>query len=272
MKRKNGFFSMSIIYSFFIVFVMISAVLLSNYAHNRALIRDYNKDIKENLDNEGNNKLANLKNLLNNGSFETNTSWTFSGSAAYDTSQQYNGIRSVLFYGEDSDNKMTQILSGVTIKRNHVYYVQLRMFTTAGEEVTFTKSRIYLKSGTDEIEFNNGSIYSALENPNPTLTPPVSYQCVRYKNCYRSANWEYKIGVVNSTPVLRDIQDPQFIIEQEGTKEADIYIDCVMLIDLTDAYGDAINRVVLSNNNVPWLNANIQYFEKKYIHNKSDIN
>ena len=50
MKRKNGFFSMSLIYSVFLVFAMLSAILLANYAHNRLLVKDYNVDIKGALD------------------------------------------------------------------------------------------------------------------------------------------------------------------------------------------------------------------------------
>lgn len=73
MKSKNGFFATSIIYSFFLVFALISALLLSNYAHNRLLVRDFNAEIKNDLNARGNNKLANLKNLLQDSDFESGT-------------------------------------------------------------------------------------------------------------------------------------------------------------------------------------------------------
>ena len=46
MKKKNGFLAVSIIFSFFIVFLMLIAINLTSYAQNRILLNQVKKDIK----------------------------------------------------------------------------------------------------------------------------------------------------------------------------------------------------------------------------------
>ena len=46
MKKKNGFFAISIIFSFFIVFLMLITMNLTRYAQNRILLAQVKKDIK----------------------------------------------------------------------------------------------------------------------------------------------------------------------------------------------------------------------------------
>ena len=46
MKKKNGFIAISIIFSFFIVFLLILTINLTSYAQNRILMNQIKKDIK----------------------------------------------------------------------------------------------------------------------------------------------------------------------------------------------------------------------------------
>ena len=46
MKKKNGFLAVSIIFSFFIVFLMILTINMTSYAQNRILLNQIKKDIK----------------------------------------------------------------------------------------------------------------------------------------------------------------------------------------------------------------------------------
>lgn len=46
MKKKNGFLAVSIIFSFFVVFLMLIAINLTSYAQNRILLNQIKKDIK----------------------------------------------------------------------------------------------------------------------------------------------------------------------------------------------------------------------------------
>lgn len=277
MKKQSGFISMSIMYSFFLVFALLAATLLANYAHNRLLIREYNNEIKSDLDTRGNNKLARLTNLLRNSSFETGGQvadyWQVGGTTSLDASQRYDGTRSMKFVGSDASNTnlLKQDLNGITIKKDHVYYVQFRIFTM-GAEITYDESKIYIqnRSNNAQYQFNNGSLYSATSNPNENVIPPSDYLCITNTKCYLSNRWEYLIGVVNKDRIPNDITNASFVIEQTNTRKNDIFIDCVMLIDLTEAYGEG-NEPVDSYGNAVWLNNNISYFGDKYIHNKNEI-
>lgn len=49
MMKKNGFISISVIYSFFIVFLLIMALMMATYVNNRYLFNIYKKDIKQSV-------------------------------------------------------------------------------------------------------------------------------------------------------------------------------------------------------------------------------
>ena len=55
MRKKNGFISMSIIYSFFTVFILVSTSLLLIYSNNLSIVKTVNREIKEELTTKGNN-------------------------------------------------------------------------------------------------------------------------------------------------------------------------------------------------------------------------
>ena len=46
MKKKNGFISISIIYSFFLVFMLLLVLIMASYVNNRTSLNIYKKDIK----------------------------------------------------------------------------------------------------------------------------------------------------------------------------------------------------------------------------------
>ena len=64
MRKKNGFISMSIIYSFFTVFILVSTSLLLIYSNNLSIVKTVNREIKEELTTKGNNSLMVFKNLI----------------------------------------------------------------------------------------------------------------------------------------------------------------------------------------------------------------
>ena len=51
MKNKKGFISMTLLYSFFLVFTALILGILANYVHNGNLLRQINDEIKESLEN-----------------------------------------------------------------------------------------------------------------------------------------------------------------------------------------------------------------------------
>ena len=50
--KKNGFIAISLIYSFFLVFLMTLLTVVANYMHNRILLNDVKKSIQQNLNNK----------------------------------------------------------------------------------------------------------------------------------------------------------------------------------------------------------------------------
>lgn len=81
MKKKNGFISMSIIYSFFAVFAIVSTSLLLIYSNNIAIVKSINKEVKQGLNKKGNDLLLVFDNLIVDGSIESpSTNWVSIGS------------------------------------------------------------------------------------------------------------------------------------------------------------------------------------------------
>ena len=60
MKKKNGFISTSIIYSFFLVFVTLFLALILNYMHNQILLNKINEAAKNDIDKIKNARISNL--------------------------------------------------------------------------------------------------------------------------------------------------------------------------------------------------------------------
>ena len=80
MKNKNGFIATSLMYSFFMVFALLALTILATYSHYRYLNSDLNASIQEELNQKILSKYARLYNLVNNGSFESDDSWTMNNS------------------------------------------------------------------------------------------------------------------------------------------------------------------------------------------------
>ncbi|MBQ6840774.1 MAG: hypothetical protein IJO63_01500 [Bacilli bacterium] len=53
MKKKNGFISISVIYSFFIVFLLLLTLMMSTYVNNRYVYNIYKTDIKQQISGKG---------------------------------------------------------------------------------------------------------------------------------------------------------------------------------------------------------------------------
>ncbi len=70
MKKKNGFISMSIIYSFFAVFTLVSSSLLLIYSTNLSIVKEKNREIRNEITEKGNNSIMPFINLIVDGGFE----------------------------------------------------------------------------------------------------------------------------------------------------------------------------------------------------------
>ena len=149
---------------------MLSAILLANYAHNRLLVKDYNVDIKEDLNQKGNEKLAYLRNILNNSDFEVatmstpkneygnNAQWALTGATRINN-QKYSGSYGMDLAKGTARNKLTQTLNNIVLKKNHTYYFQYSIFT-ANNVANFTSHKVYLYNAKKNYKYyfvNQGS-------------------------------------------------------------------------------------------------------------------
>lgn len=276
MKTKNGFFATSIIYSFFLVFALISAILLSNYAHNRLLVRDFGNEIKKDLNTRGNNKLANVKNLIQDSDFEsgTNNYWTATGSAEKVINQRYNGSYSIkLDHGNGKivqrfDNDYLKDLKYSGIQNGHIYYLQRRYYTF-GQTISFNSAQLYLRATNDNGSVNDFA-FKTLDYNNPDNPTLITEQTLFSNLNTVSVNGVYNWGVVGSVvKVNSSAKTWDIIMEFNYLGNIPIYFDSFFLIDITDAYGDNIEEVP----SIAWLNRSISitsFIDNKYIHNKSD--
>lgn len=143
MRKKNGFISMSIVYSFFAVFTLVSTSLLLIYSNNIAIVKRINREIKSELNGKGNEALLVFNNLIVDGSFEdpshnwvnVNTNLTAItnnyGILDYDDEQYYDqhalGFISYNLTETVDASKAKYFLvrsnEPISLKQNHYYYI-----------------------------------------------------------------------------------------------------------------------------------------------------
>lgn len=277
MKRKNGFFATSIVYSFFLVFALLCAILLANYAHNRLLVRDFGTEIKDNLNFRGNNKLANVKNLIQDSDFESgsNNYFVTTGSASKVINQHYNGVYSVkLDTGEGSirqriDSEYLKGLKYPGIENGHIYYLQRRYYTF-GQPISFSNANLYLRA-TNDNGTSNDFAFKTLDYTNPDNSNLLSEQALFANlNTVANNNGAYNWGVLGSVVKAKASANTwDFVMEYNYTGNIPIYFDSFFLVDITKAYGETTEEMP----SIAWLNRSISvtsFIDNKYIHNKSD--
>lgn len=82
MKNKNGFIATSVMFSFFLVFILLSVLVLASYTHYNILLNNLNGSILTDLnDRVISKKYANLVNVIRNGDIQNNSQWSYSNSA-----------------------------------------------------------------------------------------------------------------------------------------------------------------------------------------------
>lgn len=84
MKNKKGFISSSLLFSFFLVFILLSVLVLTSYTHYNVLIKNLNGTILDGLNDHIASKYSGIKTLIQNGKIESNESpWVLSTDARY---------------------------------------------------------------------------------------------------------------------------------------------------------------------------------------------
>ena len=259
MKNNKGFISMSLVYSFLLVFVAISIALLSIYTENIADIRKLNTEIKDDLIERGNDQIIVLKNLIVNGSFEefnehpVTDYWYNTANCKFSTrttkTVKINNVDTILqegqaYYGSGSieintDGTPCQFTSknAIRMEQYHVYYVEILYNAGDGygdKDTANAHTNLYFVNNYDANP-STSNIITSVTNIRaakdfgagwtmPTGTPGTNFDMGTVRaDIFRftRASGDYYIGL-------------RF---DDTTEKQPMYMDGFMLIDITAAIG-----------------------------------
>ena len=253
MKNNKGFISMSLVYSFLIVFVTISAALLTVYTENISDIRKLNTEIKDDLIERGNDQIIVLENLVTNGSFEntgsgvsaswyaSNTNCSFSSKSVVTDPDGTNPKQTgQAYYGDGSIEINTELgncffasTSRIRLEKDHVYYVEITYNSGNGFDENATK--LYFKknnynSSPSSTDYVNTSITPSLSSEKPFMTPWTMPS---------GSGSTFVMGSVNADifRFKRDSGEYYIGLFFSSRKSQPTYMDGFMLIDITAAIG-----------------------------------
>ncbi len=254
MKNNKGFISMSLVYSFLLVFVGISIALLSIYTENISDIRRLNNEIKNDLIERGNDQIIVLENLIEDGSFEAMGDqevthyWSNTGNCTFssrsDSSQGNTNVQTgQAYYGSGSIEIRTEGLAcqftsqvGIHMYKDHVYYVEILHNSGDGYGDKFPDqafTNIYFVNSESANPTSNDIITSAtnIRAPKPFgvgWTMPSGTGAA------------FDMGTVNADIFRFKKNDGVYNIGiqfTDTTEEQPMYMDGFMLIDITAAIG-----------------------------------
>ncbi len=238
MNKQKGFISMSVIYSFFLIFITVSAIIIANYTHNRLLIRETNKDIKNELSNAGNAKLATFTNLLSNGNMETSLAWTFSDSSAKFNSKLYTSSSRSIELANPASNREVRVSQSLITRvvPGHTYYVRYMIYAPA--ITSGSSSSVTLRNSSRTYTFSGLSLLG------------------------NHRTWQVQGTTLNIPSSAPSTGTWQLVFQETSKTGGPTYIDDVVLIDLTAAVGNDLPTTT-------WLNNNITYFNGTTMFNRT---
>lgn len=266
--KKNGFIATSLIYSFFLAFVALVSVILATYSYYRTILNTLNKDILSGLNTEIQSKYITLENLIKNGSFEDSTNkWGSQVNVEIPAASENisaHGANSLrLNTGNYTANSQVQQPVVVpdniaSISGTHTYYLRFRIFRNGNLVFSGGDANAYANISVDTNKkiylggvFTNWSLASMVIEGNAASSITVNF----------TAN--------NSVLDHQGKTDTN-----EGGRALSVYIDDVMLIDVTELSSKlGISGDVLKNRldgtscgATDWdcQNRKLEYFDSKY--------
>lgn len=249
--KENGFIATSLIYSFFIAFVSLVAVILGTYSYYRGALNKLNSNVLSSLNNRISNKYILLTNLVENGSFENDLStYDFTGVTMIENkpgdmnNPVASGFKSLQLNSVSYNGNMPQNKNAKLIKRfqplvkypsNQQYYVRFKMF----------------KNG--RIMFNNPQEKAYVKLNNNCGTADTRLLTLGDQNNdsnFAFSNWQVMSFITDTIPLSEsELLNLEFYVaNEERLREADIiienthtglltdysiYIDEIMVIDVT---------------------------------------
>lgn len=246
MKNK-GFIATSLIYSFFLTFLSIVTVLLSNYIANKTILDRFNDKAQADLNTSSYtisiySRNANIKdgytmtNLISNGDFSQNLEfWNISGDALYSTSLWLDNY-SVLKSNNNVSN--SYLYQNIYVMKDNIYYISLDYLHNSS-----TNLYSYLGS-------NSKNSFVIKDNQGITWT--------RGAVSYRSEFDGYT----------------QYILGDSGNSSyiGNSYFTNALVLNLTASFGLGYEPDVLwVNENISWFDGTISYLNLNSVAYGNDV-
>lgn len=239
--NKKGFIATSLIYSFFLAFISIVAVLLSAFIANKTILDRFNGKVQDDLNTSTfvvtvYARNANIKdgrtmtNLLSNGDFSQNLDfWKTEGKADYSTTL-WLGNYSVLKNNNNVSNSF--LYQNIYVMNNNIYYMSLDYLHDASSSLY-----AYMGEKTDQamvLKDNQGKIWTR--------------NAVSYRSSFDG----------NTMVVIGDSGN----ISYRGNS----YFTNAIVLNLTASFGKGKEPdLIWVQNNVAWFDGTISYYRQAEI-------
>ena len=255
-KNKNGFIASSLMFSFFLVFILLSVLVLSSYSHYNQLIKSLNGTILTGLNNTIAAKYAGIKNLVQNGKVEkTSNPWSLSSGARY--------VKQT-----DNNNEFLQILPNTTgsisqsfsnIPGGRVIYVAFNFNSWYPDDCT---------SCTFSVSLNGKAIskfYYIDKNDDDRFVGLQPNALVNNDEGSHNQNWILYGGILRTTSTVNQIKFEasglKYYIENAGGVFG---INNIVVADITNLYKD--NQEANDSTMINYLLRELPFidYEQKY--------
>lgn len=232
--KKSGFIATSLIYSFFLVFIVIIAAILNNFIADKTITEKYNDEIKDSLNNKRFSLTiyatnANvqegftLSNLISDGEFkDIQNYWTKVGNATF---SQTSLMGNATLLKRSTNSTRSYVTQTINLISGNKYYFSIKHYQN------FT---------------------------NPVLKTYINNNYVSIDTCNSSTNSCNYSSWVRSSKIYSSTMNSNanFVVgDTTSTYSNSSYFTEAMVINLTATFGEG------NEPTATWLDDNVEYFE-----------
>ena len=251
MKNKNGFIATSVMFSFFLVFILLTVLILASYTHYNVLLNNLNGTILTDLnDRVISKKYANLINVIRNGDIQNNGQWSYSNSTferntANNTYIKFNSGASSSFYQNTSTS---QRFNGNS-RKIYVSFNYERSFNVACTSEDF---KVVLNTGSNTYDITTFSF----DNNSSTFV-----RSGRDMACGNNfLNWTHYGTIITVNSNKNANQSTQFIASNIKNSVGVMAVNNVVVTDITALYNSGTTDAQM----LQYLLKKLPYFTGEY--------
>ena len=223
-KNKNGFVASSLMFSFFLVFILLSVLVLTSYTHYLAMIKNLNGTILDGLNDHIASKYSGIKTLVKNGKIAGVDNWTLNDGARYVNNTNNNSEFMQIL--PNTSGTFSQSINNVSSSR--VLYVAFNFNTWYPDDCT---------TCTFSVEFNGNKIDNFYYLDNNNLTRLESDKLVNNTVNNKLQKWILFGGIYRTQDNVNEISfkanDLNYSVDNAGGVFG---INNIVLVDITNLY------------------------------------